>query len=194
MTAQQAEANAAEWLDRLFDGDVEGAYGLLDDTSRGRMPFEEFEQMGAGLFEGAADFAVETSTRTVQQVETAPGRVSVVTVTGDVEREGMVETASYPIVLTATGVHFTLGGPTLELDPEYADGSGTTLASPMTLLVDEEADVWIGFDGGDLAPLAERGEVTVDVEAAAGPGTHVVHALAVQGDLLVARAWTVVVP
>lgn len=96
--------------DRLFAGDIEGAYGLLDDTSLAAMPLEEFELLGSGLFEGAAAFAGEDVARSVLQVETAAGFVSVVSFSGDVAREGMIETAAYPVVLTETGVHFTLQG------------------------------------------------------------------------------------
>ncbi|MFP5320257.1 MAG: hypothetical protein ACLGIC_00255 [Acidimicrobiia bacterium] len=192
--AQPAEDRAQAWLEELFAGDVEGAYAMLDDTSQERMPLEEFEQMGAGLFEGAATFATADVSRTVQEVDTQAGPVSVVTFTGDVEREGMVETASYPVIVTDTGIHFTLGGSQVELDPEYVDSSGTTLASPLEIIVTEGSDAWIGYDGGPLEPLAGRGELSIDVEAAAGPGTHLVTLLAERDGLLVARTPTVVVP
>jgi len=198
MTADQAETDAVEWLDRLLAGDVEGAYGLLDDTSRERMPLEEFEQMGAGLFEGAAAFAQDGIERSVLQVETAAGVVSVVRFSGDVQREGMVETAAYPVVLTATGVHFTLGGPQLEIDTEYLDSSGATLTSPLVMTIGADVpEVWAWAVGGGLDvldPVEGRGRVEIDVEAKAGPGTHLVTLLAVQGDLIVARTHTVVVP
>lgn len=198
MTAAQAEANADEWLDRLVAGDVEGAYGLLDDTSRAAMPLDDFELLGAGLFEGAAGFAGDGIGRQVLQVETAAGFVSVVTYSGDLEREGLVETAAYPVVLTDTGVHFTLDGPELEIASDYADASGTTLTSPLVMDVgDDVPEVWVwtvGAGGDVMEPVEGRGRVEIDVEAAAGPGTHVVTLLAVQGDRLVARTHTVVVP
>jgi len=198
MTAAQAAANAVEWLDRLFATDVEGAYGLLDDTSREAMTFEDFELLGSGLFEGAAAFAGEGIEREVLQVETASGFVSVVTFSGEVEREGMVETAAYPVVLTGTGVHFTLDGPQLEIDSEYLDASGTTLTSPLVMAIGADVpEVWVWTVGGGanvLDPVEERGRVEIDVESTAGPGTHVVTLLAVQGDHFVARSHTVVVP
>ena len=198
MSAEDAEAAAAEWLDTLFAGDVEGAYALLDDVSRERMPLDEFEQMGAGLFEGAAAFAQDGIERSVLQVETASGFVSVVTFSGDVEREGMIETASYPVVVTDTGVHFTLGGPELSIDPEYADASGTTLTSPLVMSIGADVpEVWVwtvGAGADVLDPVEERGRVEIDVESAGGPGTNLVTLLAVDGDLFVARSHTVVVP
>jgi len=96
--------------ERDLTDDIEGAYGLLDDASLAAMPLEEFELLGSGLFEGAAAFAGEDVARSVLQVETAAGFVSVVSFSGDVAREGMIGTAAYPVVLTETGVHFTLQG------------------------------------------------------------------------------------
>jgi len=194
MTAEQAEADAVEWLDRLFAGDVEGAYGLLDDASRAAMAYEEFELLGSGLFEGAAAFAGDDIDRSVLRVETADGVVSVVTFSGDVEREGMVETAAYPVVLTDTGVHFTLDGPRLEIDSAYLDSSGTTLTSPLVMQVGDVDELWVRFDEDSVERLEQRGRVEVDVEGAVGPGTHVVTLVAVQDGRLVARAHTVVVP
>ncbi|HEX4903281.1 MAG TPA: hypothetical protein VFV42_10765 [Acidimicrobiales bacterium] len=198
MTAAQAEANAVEWLDRLFAGDIEGAYGLLDDTSRAAMSFEDFELLGSGLFEGAAAFAGEGIQREVLQVETAAGAVSVVTFSGEVEREGMVEAAAYPVVVTPSGIHYTLDGPQLEIDSEYLDASGMTLTSPLVMRIGEDVpEVWVWTVGGGanvLDPVEGRGPVEIDVEATAGPGTHLVTLLAVQGDRIVARSHTVVVP
>jgi hypothetical protein len=188
------DGRAVEWIDRLFAGDVEAAYELLDDTSRSLMSFADFELLGSGLFEGAAAFAVDGIERRTVAYDSAIGSFHVVTFTGQVEREGMIETASYPVVLTATGVHFVIDGPQLELDPEYADGSGTTLASPLVVLVGPGADAWVSFDAGAPETVAARGTVTIDVEAAAGAGTHLVDMVAVEGDRITARAWTVVVP
>jgi len=184
--------------ERDLTDDIEGAYGLLDDASLAAMPLEEFELLGSGLFEGAAAFAGEGIEREVLQVETASGFVSVVTFSGEVEREGMVETAAYPVVLTGTGVHFTLDGPQLEIDSEYLDASGTTLTSPLVMAIGADVpEVWVWTVGGGanvLDPVEERGRVEIDVESTAGPGTHVVTLLAVQGDHFVARSHTVVVP
>jgi hypothetical protein len=193
--ADRAEDIARDWLDRLFAGDVDGAYGLLDETSRSLMSREDFELLGSGLFEGAAAFAVDGIDRQVAAYDRAAGLFHVVTFSGEVEREGMVETASYPVVVTGTGVHFLINGPQVELDPDYADSSGTTLASPLVVLVDPAAqDAWFGFDGEEPTVLTERGRVSIDVEAAAGAGTHLVHLVAVDGDRITARAHTVVVP
>lgn len=194
MSAQAAEDLAQDWLDTLFAGDVAGAYERLDDTSTERMPFDEFELLGSGLFEGAAAFAQDGISRSVQVLTGPEGDVAVVTFSGDVEREGMIETASYPVVVTPTGIHFTLDGPQLELDTEYADSSGTTLTSPLVALVDGAAQVTLWYDGGEPVRLVEAGRVSIDVEAAAGAGTHLVNVVAIQGELITARAWTVVVP
>jgi hypothetical protein len=194
MAAEEAQARASEWLDRLLAGDMEVAYRLLDDPSRDAMTFDEFQPGAAGLVEGAAAFAADGVERSVLQVETATGVVSVVTFTGDVEREGTVETASYPVAVTPTGVHFTVEGPQLELALDEADASGVTLTSPLVMRVGENDGAWVWFDGHVMEPLAGQGRVEIDVEAVAGPGTHVVTLLAVHHGLITVRAHTVVVP
>lgn len=190
----EAEQTAVAWIDSLAAGDILGAYDQLDDVSQARMDRGQLEELSSGLFEGAAAFAQPGVTRAATVLDGPDVSLAVVTFTGDVEREGMVETASYPVVVTGTGVHFTLDGPQLELDDEYARSSGTTLASPLELLVSDTALVWVWFDDGDPQLLDGRGAVALDVEAAAGAGTHLVHLVAVEGGAVTARSYTVVVP
>jgi hypothetical protein len=184
------EEAATGWLDALAAGESDAAYELLDEQSKADLSRNEFADLSSGLSEGAAAFAGDGIERSVRDGD----GFSVVTFAGDVEREGMIETAAYPVVVTASGVHFTLDGPHVDLDPGYAQGSGTTLASPLELVVQEEADAWIWIDDGDATPLAGRGDVSVDVEAEAGAGTHVATIVAIEGGRITARSYTVVVP
>lgn len=93
-----------------------------------------------------------------------------------------------------TGVHFAVDGPQLELDPDHAPASGTTLASPLELVVGEVVDAWVWIDGAEPRPLTERGQVSIDLETAAGPGTHLVTLVVAEGDAITARSYTVMVP
>lgn len=189
-----AEQTAAAWIEALFAGDTEAAYGLLDDQTRADLDPAEFEELSSGLFEGAAAFAAEGIARTVVAVPADAGEFHVVTFTGDVEREGMVETAGYPVVVTSSGVHLTMDGPQLELDPEYAGSSGTTLASPLEVLVSDTADAWLWIDAAAPERFSSPGRLVLDVEDAAGPGTHVVSLVAIEGERITARTFTVVAP
>jgi hypothetical protein len=188
-----AEQTAVAWIDALGDGDMDGAYGLLDDQTRTDLDQAQFQELSSGLAEGAAAFAQDGVEREVSVVTATDGLFHVVTFTGDVEREGMIETASYPVVVTGTGVHFTLDGPQLELDPEYARSSGTTLAAPLEVLVSETADTWLWIDDQEPERFLSPGRLTLGAEAI-GPGTHVVSLVAIQGGAITARSYTVVVP
>ena len=126
-------------------------------------------------------------------LDAADASLAVVTFAGEVEREGMVETASYPVVVTASGVHFVVDGPLLELDPEYARSSGSTLTAPLEVLVSDTADTWLWIDGDDPERFLSPGRLTLGAEAI-GPGTHVVSLVAIEGGAITARSYTVVVP
>jgi hypothetical protein len=193
LDAGEAEAVAATWLESLFAGDIDGAYDQLDLTSQSLLDRTGFEELSSGLAEGAAAFSQPGITRTVAVVDAADASFAVVTFTGDVEREGMIETASYPVVVTASGVHFVVDGPQLELDPEYARSSGTTLAAPLEVLVSETADTWLWIDDQEPERFLSPGRVTLGAEAI-GPGTHVVSLVAIEGGAITARSYTVVVP
>ena len=194
VTPLAAEELAGEWLTLLRAGDVEGAYARLDDTSQAQLDLDGFREVSTGLAEGAAAFAGDGVTSDVASVGAAAGELHVVTFSGDVEREGMIETAGYPVVVTDTGVHFSLDGPQLELDPDYAQASGTTLASPLEVLVSDTADTWLWIDDGDPERFLSPGGLTLDVEGVAGAGTHIVSLVAIEGGRITARAYTVMVP
>lgn len=191
--AAGAEDVAASWLESLFAGDIDGAYDQLDPTSQSLLDRDGFEELSSGLAEGAAAFSEPGIARAVAVVDAADAPFAVVTFTGDVEREGMVETASYPVVVTASGVHFVVDGPQLELDPEYARSSGTTLAPPLEVLVSETADTWLWIDDQEPERFLSPGRLTLGAEAI-GPGTHVVSLVAIEGGRITARSYTVVVP
>ena len=198
-TALAAEELAGEWLTLLRAGEVEAAHALLDDPSQHAMPLEEFRDVATGLAEGAAAFAGDGVSSTVVTVE-GPGvqPFRVVTFAGEVEREGMAEFASYPVVVTGEGsdlgVHLTFDGPTIEVDTELMTGS--TLSSPLPLVVSETAALWVSYDGRTPEPLDQRGQASIelDVTVAGGAGTHIVTLVAVEGDEITARAYPVMVP
>jgi hypothetical protein len=192
--AAQAEEVAATWLGSLFDGDVDGAYDQLDLASRSLLDRDGFQELSSGLAEGAAAFSRPGITRAVTVLDAADASFAVVTFTGDVEREGMIETASYPVVVTASGVHFTLDGPQVELDPDYARSSGTTLAPPLEVLVSDTADTWLWVDGDEPERFLAGGRLVLGEEAMGGAGTHLVTIVAIEGGAITARSYTVVVP
>ena len=189
-----AEETAVAWIDALGAGDMDTAYDLFDDQTRADLDRAQFEELSTGLAEGAAAFGAEGITSDVATVEAAVGSFHVVTFSGDVEREGMIETAAYPVVVTDTGVHFTLDGPLLELDPDYAGSSGTTLASPLEVLVSDTADTWLWIDGDEPERFLSPGRLVLDVEEVAGAGIHVVSLVAIEDGRITARAYTVMVP
>ena len=127
-----------------------------------------------------------------------PGERSatVVTFVGDVEREGMVETAAYSVVVTGDspdvlGIAFVLDGPAIEL--EQLSSPTETRTSPVRMTTPESAEVWVTVDG--LAPQrTDSGSAVVDVEAAAGAGTHIVTLVAIEDGVHTAVTATVVVP
>lgn len=192
--AAEAEETAVAWIDALGEGDLAAAYGLLDDQSRTDLDRVQFEGLSSALAEGAAAFGADGIQRDVAVLQGTEGTFHVVSFTGDVQREATVDTATYPVIVTATGVHFAVDGPQLELDPDHAPASGTTLASPLELVVGEVVDAWVWIDGAEPRPLTERGQVSIDLETAAGPGTHLVTLVVAEGDAITARSYTVVVP
>lgn len=187
-----AEQTAAEWLRLLREGETEAAHAMLDEPSRTAMPLSDFEQAASGLAEGAGAFAdLEPTSFGVAAANGA--EPTLVVFAGDVEREGMIETAAYPVVVTADGaeaaVSFSFAGPTIELDEP---APGETRTSPVQVRVGSD-QAWFSIDGGEPRPIGES-PATIDVEGLAGAGTHVVTIVATDGVLFTARAVTVVVP
>ena len=192
--AAETEQTAVAWIDALGAGDMDAAYDLFDAQTRADLDRAGFEELASGLAEGAAAFAADGIAREVEVIEAASGVFHVVTFTGDVQREGMIETASYPVVVTGTGVHFALDGPQVELDTDYAQSSGTTLAAPLQVLVSDTADTWLWVDGNDPERFLAGGELVLGEEGLGGVGTHVATIVAIEGDRITARSYTVVVP
>ena len=192
--AAEAEQTAVAWIDALGAGDMDAAYDLFDEQTRADLDRAGFEELASGLAEGAAAFAADGIAREIEVIEAASGVFHVVTFTGDVQREGMIETASYPVVVTGTGVHFALDGPQVELDPDYAQSSGTTLAAPLEVLVSDTADTWLWVDGNEPERFLAGGELVLGEEGLGGAGTHVATIVAIEGDRITARSYTVLVP
>lgn len=188
----QAEEAATGWLTLLRAGDVEQAHARLDAPSRATLPVEDFRQVATGLAEGAGAFAAEGVTTDVLPVpDTAD--TFVVVFHGEVEREGTIETAAYPVVVTGArdepGIAFSFAGPPLELDEP---APGETRTSPVEVRL-RSGQAWFSIDGGEPQPLGES-PATIDVDGLAGAGTHVVTIVATDGALFTARSVTVVVP
>lgn len=200
--ARSASEVADAWLDAVAAGDAEAAYRLLEPGSREEFGFEGFADVVPALAEGAGAFAqdgVRSSSFTVHRPE---GRVATVVVySGEVEREGMVETAAFPVVVLGTDEDPASGGVAFRLDaliePVPAT-PGSTLSSPLEVSVSPQAAAWVSVDGSapQQVPVRDVGsdQVRIDVEAIAGAGTHVVTLFAIAGDAYTARSVTVVVP
>lgn len=200
---EQWSASLADiWLDAVAAGEVDKAYGFLAPASKEAISLGEFRAVSTGLAEGAGAFTtsgVERSTFTIERTE-GP-QVTVVLYSGEIEREGMIETASFPVVVVAPadtgagGVVFTLD-PLIE--PVPVTPAGQTLTSPLDVSVSPSAEAWVSIDGSPAQPVpvgsGPTGQVSIDVEALAGPGTHTVVLVAAEGDALTARSFTVVVP
>lgn len=192
---------ASEWLTLLRAGEVDAAHAMLDETSQAALPLEQFREVATGLAEGAGAFADLEPTE-VPLVDDEGLAATAVVFTGDVEREGMVETASYPVVVTgdpddpstALRIAFVLDGPRVE--PVQRTQPSETRTSPVELDVSPTAGAtWAVVDGAS-AQRIDTGEptVTIDVEEIAGPGTHTVVVVSTEAGRYTARAFTVVVP
>lgn len=199
--APAPEELAAEWLTLLRDGRVEEAHALLDETSQDALPLESFREVATGLAEGAGAFA-DLEPTVVPLVDDEGLAATAVVFTGDVEREGMVETASHGVVVTGDpedptrplGLAFVLDGPTVEAVQRTQPSE--TRTSPLELHVSPTAGAtWAVVDGSSAVRI-DSGEptVTVDVEALAGPGTHTVVVVSTEAGVYTARSFTVVVP
>lgn len=195
------EEVATEWLTLLRDGETEQAHALLDLTSQEALPLEEFREVATGLAEGAGAFAgLEPSV--VPLVDDEGLAATAVVFTGDVEREGMVETASYPVVVTGApddggrpyGIAFVLDGPTVEAVQRTQPSE--TRTSPVELELSPTAGATWAIVDGTSPQRIDTGEstVSVDVEVLAGPGTHTLAVISTEGGRYTARSFTVVVP
>lgn len=200
LTQLAAEELAGEWLTRLRAGEVDAAYELLDDASRDALSVEAFRADATALAEGAGAFAGDGTTSTVVLLERGDDPpLRVVTFTGEVQRAGLIEFASYPVAITGRGdgdlgIRFTRTGPTLEVDTEVM--SGTTLSSPLPLVVSASAELWVSYDGRTPEPLDQAGEASIelDVTVAGGGGTHIVTLMALDGEDITVRAYPVMLP
>lgn len=192
---------ATDWLTLLRDGDVEQAYALLDDASQESLTPEEFGDMATGLAEGAASFADLEAVAT-PLIDDEGLAATAVVFTGDVEREGMVETASYAVVVTGDpedpsrelGVGFSLDGPILRAE---TTDPGQTQTSPVEVTLSPTAGAsWAVIDGSIVERIdtARTGSASIDVEALAGPGTHTVAIISTEGGLYSSGSSTVVIP
>lgn len=190
-----AEELAAEWLTLLRAGEVEVAHARLDGPSKGALSLEQFREVATALAEGAGAFAGDGVTSTTATIARPGGPpATVVVFSGNVQREGMVETAAYPVVVTGDdrdshGIAFVLDGPTVEF--EQLSSPTETRTSPV--LVRTGGESWFLVDGSEPQRLGES-PASIDVEAVAGAGTHVVTVVATEGGVYTARAVTVVVP
>jgi hypothetical protein len=121
---------------------------------------------------------------------------------GGVQREGMIETASCPVIITGDpedpgsrlGVGLALDGPRVEaVQPTQPSETRT---SPLELDVSPTAGAtWAIVDPGPPLRIdTGEGAVTIDVEAIGGPGTNTVVVVSTEGGLYTARSFTVVVP
>lgn len=194
---------ADAWLSALAAGEVDAAYELLVASSRDALPRSEFRDVSTGLAEGAGAFAAPDVERRAFALDGSGAPPAwVVVYSGEVEREGMVETSSYPVVVVPSPedprslrVSFSLR-PLIE--PVPVTPANRTLTSPLTVSVSETAEAWVSFDGGPARSVAvgpgQRDQVSIDVEALAGPGTHLVTLVAAEDGVFTARSVTVVVP
>jgi hypothetical protein len=192
---------AAEWLTLLRDGEVEQAYELLDENSQATLTLDGFREIASALAEGAGSFA-DLEPTAVPLIDDEGLAATAVVFSGDVEREGMIETASYAVVVTGDpddagrplGVAFTVDGPRVEAVPRTQPSE--TRTSPLELDVSGTAGAtWALVDASDPARIdSGQPTVTIDVEAIAGPGTHTVTVISTEGGLYTARSFTVVVP
>lgn len=195
------EELAIEWLTLVRGGEVDAAYALLDESSQASLPLESFRGLAGGLAEGAGAFA-DLPPTVVPLIDDEGLAATAVVFTGDVEREGIVETASYAVVVTGDPddpdrtprVAFVLDGPRVE--PVQRTNPGETRTSPVEVDVSPTAGAtWAVVDAS--APVrVDDGEATVslDVEALAGPGTHTVVVISTEAGRYTARSFTVVVP
>lgn len=199
--ARSPEALAAEWLRLLRDGDVDRAHALLDESSRAVLSVEQLRDVASGLAGGAGAFA-DLDRSVIPLIDDEGLAATAVVFTGDVQREGMVETASHAVVVTgdpedpsrSLGVAFVLNGPTVEAVQRTRPSE--TRTSPLELELSPTAGAtWAIVDGASPVRI-DAGEpvVTVDVEALAGPGTHTVAVVSTEAGLYTARSFTVVVP
>lgn len=195
------EELATEWLTLLRDGEVEQAHGLLDDTSQAALPLDSFREVATGLAEGAGAFA-DLEPTVVPLIDDEGLAATAVVFSGDVQREGVIETASYAVVITGDpadptrelGVGFVLDGPTVEAVERTQPSE--TRTSPLELELSPTAGAtWAIIDGSSPQRI-DSGEstVTIDVEGLAGPGTHTVTVISTEGGRYTARSFTVVVP
>lgn len=192
---------ATEWLTMLREGQVEAAYALLDQTSQTALPLDRFRELATGLAEGAGAFA-DLDPTAIPLIDDEGLAATAVVFTGDVQREGMIETASYPVVVTgdpddpdrALRVAFVLDGPRVEA--VQRTNPSETRTSPLELDLSPTAGAsWAIVDGGSPGRI-DTGEatVTLDVEELAGPGTHTVVVISTEAGRYTARSFTVVVP
>ena len=198
-TMLAAEQLAGEWLSLIRAGDAEAAYAVLDDWSRGAMSFAAWQEEATALAEGAGAFAGPTTSSTATLVEQPDGEpVRVVTFTGEVEREGLVEFASYAVAVTGDGddlaIRYAPEGPMLTLDTEMM--TGTTLTSPLPLLVSTTADLWVSYAGRTPEVLDQDGQASIelDVTVAGGGGTHIVTLVGFERGGITVRAYPVLLP
>lgn len=195
------EGLATEWLTLLGEGDVDAAHALLDETSQASLPLESFRELGSGLAEGAAAFA-DLPPSVIPLIDDEGLAATAVVFTGDVEREGTVETASYAVIVTgdpedperALGVAFVLDGPRVE--PVQRTNPSETRTSPVELDLSPTAGAtWVVVDGSTPVRTGYgEATVTLDVEALAGPGTHTVVVVSTEAGRYTSRSFTVVVP
>ncbi len=179
-TAAAATDAAVAWLSALGAGDVDGAYAMLDSGSRGRLPRSEFD--AAGLAEGGAAFR-DVATRYVFAYSAGDRQAHVVTFVGQVEREGMVETDAFPVVVVEEDGQARIA---LEVTQfrllATSDGSFDILAPP-------GASVLASVDGSSARSIPVdsegRGTITPDVT---GAGPHALTLVAVTDGVPVARA------
>ncbi len=194
----EAIETADAWLAAIGAGDIEAAHAVLDATARRQLSLDAFGDVATGLAEGAAAFATPDVARTTATLEGAPRPATVVVYTGEVEREGMIETAAYPVVVTrdgsdpaTLGIGFFLDGPAVEAEQV---APGETRTSPLRLTLDGASrQTWSIIDSMPARRLAGD-SVGLDVAALAGAGTHTVTVVSAQDGRFTARAYTVVVP
>lgn len=195
------EELASEWLSLLRDGEVEQAHALLDQASQQALPLQDFREVATGLAEGAGSFA-DLEPTAVPLIDDEGLAATAVVFAGDVEREGMIETASYAVVVTGDpedparelGVAFVLDGPTVTAE---ATSPGETRTSPLEVTLSPTAGAsWAIVDGSapERIDTAGDGAATIDVEAIAGPGTHTVTVISTEAGLYTSASFTVVVP
>lgn len=195
------EEVAAEWLTLLRDGEVDAAYALLDEKSQTALPLDTFRELASGLAEGAGAFADLVSTA-VPLLDDEGLAATAVVFTGDVQREGTIETASYAVLVTGDpgdpvrrlGVGFVLDGPKVEAVER--PGPSESRTSPLVLDVSPTAGAtWAIIDSSTVERVdTGASTVTLDVEALAGPGTHTVVVVSTEAGRYTARSFTVIVP